>query len=127
MESVPKDAGSPWTGFTWEKTLYPDPPAFLKALHDKGLVVSLNNHPHDGIRYFEDTYKQVCEHMGRDPKEKLVREDHFRVYLLIQISQYGSTVATANLWTPTSTSCARHGKTKGVTFGGSIGSRVAML
>lgn len=59
--------GSGWTGYTWNRALFPDPPAFLEALHDKGLRVTLNVHPADGVRAFEDAYPAMCAALGRDP------------------------------------------------------------
>lgn len=59
-----------WTGYTWNKELFPDPDAFLKELKDRGMKVSLNVHPADGIRYWEDQYEEVAKFMGIDPKSK---------------------------------------------------------
>lgn len=58
--------GSGWTGFTWNRELFPDPPAFLKKLHDRGLRVTLNLHPADGIRAYEDAYPVIAQHMKVD-------------------------------------------------------------
>jgi alpha-glucosidase (family GH31 glycosyl hydrolase) len=65
--SVPPEHGSGWTGYSWEPTLFPDPPAFLRALHDRGLRTTLNLHPADGVRAFEDAYSRVAEAVGVDP------------------------------------------------------------
>ncbi|KRF23771.1 glycoside hydrolase family 31 protein [Phycicoccus sp. Soil803] len=59
--------GVGWTGYSWNKDLFPDPPAFLAELHRRGLAVTLNVHPADGVRAFEDAYPQVAEDMGVDP------------------------------------------------------------
>ena len=59
--------GSGWTGYTWNRQLFPDPPAFLDALHAQGKQVTLNVHPADGVRAFEDAYGAVCEALSRDP------------------------------------------------------------
>ena len=59
--------GSGWTGYTWNRDLFPDPPAFLDWLHAHGLRVTLNVHPADGVRAFEKAYPQVAEAMGIDP------------------------------------------------------------
>ena len=40
---------SGWTGYTWNKELFPDPERFLLALHEKGLYTTLNLHPATGI------------------------------------------------------------------------------
>ena len=42
--------GSGWTGYTWNKKFFPDPERFMKWLHDKGMKVTLNLHPADGVR-----------------------------------------------------------------------------
>ncbi|KAF2679011.1 glycoside hydrolase family 31 protein [Lentithecium fluviatile CBS 122367] len=59
-----------WTGYTWNKKLFPDPDAFLKKLHDRNLRVTLNLHPADGIRYWENQYEEVAKYLGIDPKSK---------------------------------------------------------
>ena len=58
---------SGWTGYTWNRDLFPDPPAFLAWLHEHGLKVSLNIHPADGIRRHEDCYPEVARRLGIDP------------------------------------------------------------
>ena len=42
-----------WTGYTWNKLLFPDPDAFLKKLHAEGLKTTLNLHPASGIQPWE--------------------------------------------------------------------------
>ncbi len=59
--------GSGWTGYSWNTDLFPDPPAFLSWLHDHGLKVSLNVHPADGVRAYEDRYAAFAARMGIDP------------------------------------------------------------
>ncbi len=63
--------GHGWTGYSWNRELFPDPEAFLAALHERGLATSLNVHPADGIRAFEDAYPRVSELLGRDPADEL--------------------------------------------------------
>ena len=58
--------GSGWTGYTWNKELFPDPPAFMDWLHQHHLKVTLNVHPADGVRAFEEAYRPMAEAMGRD-------------------------------------------------------------
>jgi hypothetical protein len=58
-----------WTGYTWNRELFPDPPAFLRWVHDKGLRVTLNLHPALGIQPFEEVYPRFAEAMGADPDE----------------------------------------------------------
>ena len=60
--------GSGWTGYTWNKDFFPDPEGFMKWLHDRNMHVTLNLHPADGIRAFEDAYPEMAQAMGIDPK-----------------------------------------------------------
>ena len=60
--------GTGWTGYSWNKDLFPDHKRFLKMLHDNGLAVTLNLHPADGVRAFEDMYGDVARDMGIDPE-----------------------------------------------------------
>lgn len=38
-------------------------------LHEKGLRVTLNVHPADGVRAFEDPYLAIAAEMGMDPEK----------------------------------------------------------
>lgn len=49
----------------WDKNLFPNHVDFLKQLHDRDLKVSLNIHPADGVRSFEEPYVKMCEAVGR--------------------------------------------------------------
>ena len=65
-----------WTGYSWNKNLFPDYKAFLAGLKSRGLKVTLNLHPADGVRYFEDMYEEMATAMGVDPaSEKMVEFD----------------------------------------------------
>jgi len=57
-----------WTGYTWNRELFPDPLAFLKWVHEKGLRVTLNLHPAEGVQQFEEIYPRFAEAMGIDPE-----------------------------------------------------------
>ncbi len=63
--------GSGWTGYTWNTDLFPDPKQFLADLHDRGLAVSLNVHPAEGIHAHEASYANVAERMGIDPASEM--------------------------------------------------------
>ena len=56
-----------WTGYTWNKLLFPDPGAFLQHIHDEGLKVTLNLHPASGIEPWEQAYPAMARAMGIDP------------------------------------------------------------
>lgn len=64
LTKVPERFGSGWTGYSWNKDFFPDPERFLTKLHEKGLKTTLNVHPADGIRAFEDSYPQVADTLG---------------------------------------------------------------
>ena len=61
------NTSSGWTGFSWNKALFPDPDILLKILHSKGLHISLNLHPAEGIYPHEDKYQELAERVGVDP------------------------------------------------------------
>lgn len=61
---------SGWTGYSWNKELFPDHKAFLKTLHDRGLKVTLNLHPADGVRWFEEKYAEFAKAMDLNRAEK---------------------------------------------------------
>jgi alpha-glucosidase (family GH31 glycosyl hydrolase) len=44
---------SGWTGYTWNRDLFPDPEGLLGYLHQKNLHVALNLHPAEGIHPHE--------------------------------------------------------------------------
>jgi alpha-glucosidase (family GH31 glycosyl hydrolase) len=70
LVDIPPGYGSGWTGYTWNRELFPDPSAFLDELNDRGLRVTLNVHPADGMRAYEEQYKRVAEYLGYDPESK---------------------------------------------------------
>lgn len=59
--------GSGWTGYTWDRELFPDPAAFLADVHARGLRVTLNVHPADGVGPHEEAYAAMCAALGLDP------------------------------------------------------------
>lgn len=59
-----------WTGYSWNRELFPDPEGFLKWVHERGLRATLNLHPADGVQPYEDVYAQFAAAMGVDPASK---------------------------------------------------------
>jgi alpha-glucosidase len=59
-----------WSGYTWNKTLFPDPGDFLARLHAEGLKVTLNLHPASGVEPWEKAYPAMARAMGIDPATK---------------------------------------------------------
>jgi alpha-glucosidase len=56
-----------WTGYTWNKLLFPQPEQFLDHLHEEGLKTTLNLHPKGGVQPWEDAYPAMAKAMGIDP------------------------------------------------------------
>lgn len=66
-----KDEGSKgWSGYTWNKKLFPNYEQFLKDLHERGLAVTLNLHPADGIAFYDEMYVRCCNRLGLDYTKK---------------------------------------------------------
>lgn len=66
----PKDIKNGWTGYSWNTRLFPDYKAFLQWLKEQDLKITVNLHPADGVRFFEDMYEDFARYMGVDPKTK---------------------------------------------------------
>jgi len=62
--------GDGWTGYTWERELFPDHIYFLRWLHENGYKTVLNLHPSSGVRWFEDKYPEMAKAVGIDPATK---------------------------------------------------------
>ncbi|KAJ5548929.1 hypothetical protein N7513_006163 [Penicillium frequentans] len=65
-ERVRKAGVTGWTGYTWNKELFPNPKAFLSELHDRGLHISLNDHPADGVQSYEESYEEMAVALNHD-------------------------------------------------------------
>jgi alpha-glucosidase (family GH31 glycosyl hydrolase) len=59
-----------WSGYTWNKLLFPDPGDLLKKMHEQGLKATLNLHPASGIQPWEEAYPAMARAMGIDPATK---------------------------------------------------------
>lgn len=59
-----------WTGYSWNKELFPDYKGFLKFLKDHNLRTSLNLHPAQGVGCHEDMYEEMARACGIDPATK---------------------------------------------------------
>jgi alpha-glucosidase (family GH31 glycosyl hydrolase) len=80
-----------WTGYTWNRELFPDPAAMIDWLHKKDLRVALNLHPADGVWPHEEVYEKFANCMGisQERREKkpipfditdpLFTENYFRL------------------------------------------------
>lgn len=59
-----------WTGYSWNTQLFPDHRELLTWLKDRGFHVTLNVHPSQGIRPYEDCYDAMALAMGQDPAQR---------------------------------------------------------
>ncbi len=50
-----------WTGYTWQKELFPNPQNFLKWVKKENLKTALNLHPASGIQPYEAAYKDFVK------------------------------------------------------------------
>ena len=71
-----------WTGYTWNRELFPDPEGFIDELHQRNLKTGLNLHPAEGIHNHEAKYDVMAQHMGIDPESKApvpfsIADSHF--------------------------------------------------
>jgi alpha-glucosidase (family GH31 glycosyl hydrolase) len=57
-----------WTGYTWNRAYFPDPPAFLSWCASRGLKTTLNLHPASGIQPHEEAYPAMARAMGVVPE-----------------------------------------------------------
>jgi len=53
-----------WTGYTWNRSLFPDPAKFLAWLRGQQLKVTLNLHPASGVSPDEARYSAFAKAMG---------------------------------------------------------------
>ncbi len=58
--------GKGWTGYTWNKELFPDPEGMMKTIHENGMHFSLNVHPADGVKAHEEMYTEMAKELGVD-------------------------------------------------------------
>lgn len=66
----PADIKSGWTGYSWNTHLFPNYKELLKWLKSQDLKITVNLHPADGVRFFEDRYSDFAKYMGVDPNSK---------------------------------------------------------
>lgn len=55
-----------WTGYTWNRDLFPDPEGFLKEIHAMQFKTALNLHPATGILPYDECYPRfVKDYLSR--------------------------------------------------------------
>lgn len=99
---IPKKYGSGWTGYTWNRELFPNPAAFLKNLKNRNYHITLNLHPADGIRPFEDAYEDMARALDIDMEnEQFIEfnpmdEEFMRAYF--ELVLYPNEVMGVDFW-----------------------------
>ncbi|MBZ0318605.1 MAG: glycoside hydrolase family 31 protein [Anaerolineae bacterium] len=68
--TVTNNGSTGWTGYTWNRELFPDPNGLIEFFHRKGLKTALNLHPAEGIHNHEAQYPEMARRMGIDPTTK---------------------------------------------------------
>ncbi|HEY6915631.1 MAG TPA: glycoside hydrolase family 31 protein [Paludibacter sp.] len=53
-----------WTGWTWNKALFPDPQGFINWLHQQNLKTTLNLHPADGVGRYEENFSKLASDLN---------------------------------------------------------------
>ncbi len=61
------NTSSGWTGYTWNRDLFPEPKKLIAWLHEHGLKTALNLHPASGIHPHEIQYAQMARALGIEP------------------------------------------------------------
>lgn len=59
-----------WTGYTWNRELFPDYKGFLNFLKDHKLKTALNLHPAQGVGCHEEMYREMALACGVDPETR---------------------------------------------------------
>ncbi len=58
-----------WTGYSWNRSQFPDPEALISEFKADGIAVTLNDHPADGVRPHEDCWTGFAEELGLNPQK----------------------------------------------------------
>ncbi|MDP2173346.1 MAG: glycoside hydrolase family 31 protein [Candidatus Cloacimonadaceae bacterium] len=58
-----------FSGYTWNKELFPDPQRFLAEMHERGIRIALNLHPASGISKDEEHYADFARLYGKKPSK----------------------------------------------------------
>ncbi|TCV93815.1 alpha-glucosidase (family GH31 glycosyl hydrolase) [Luteibacter rhizovicinus] len=61
---------SGWTGYTFNRSLFPDPVAFMRWAHGEQLHVTLNLHPASGVMPHEEKYEAMARQLSWNTSTK---------------------------------------------------------
>ena len=58
-----------WSGWTWNKRLFPHPERLLSDLKNEGIKLTLNLHPADGFASYEEQYGSLAKDLDMHPTD----------------------------------------------------------
>jgi alpha-glucosidase (family GH31 glycosyl hydrolase) len=61
-----------WTGWTWDKTIIPEPEKLIDFMHQRNLKVALNLHPADGVDDDEEYFYDMVRDMHAKADTKVI-------------------------------------------------------
>ncbi|MDE7396810.1 MAG: alpha-xylosidase, partial [Muribaculum sp.] len=53
-----------WTGYTWNTDIFPEPAEMLKFIKDNNLQITMNLHPAEGVKNYEEKYDALKAYLG---------------------------------------------------------------
>ncbi|WP_299216604.1 glycoside hydrolase family 31 protein [uncultured Aquimarina sp.] len=59
-----------WTGYTWNKALFPEPSKFIEWTNQEKLKTALNLHPASGVAPLESQYEDFAKNYGFDTTKR---------------------------------------------------------
>ena len=73
-----------WTGYSWDPDYFPNPKELLSWLRKRGIKITLNLHPADGVYDFEDAFPDMLREMGLTREELPdLEKHHYPLYELM--------------------------------------------
>lgn len=69
-----------WTGYTWNKELFPNPEKLLGWMENKSIKNALNIHANSGILPFEECYPRMVKALGLDTTKNTDYDRKFAKY-----------------------------------------------
>jgi len=60
-----------WTGYTFNKSLFPNYKEFLKLANKRNVKIGLNLHPASGVRFWEECYVDMAKANGINPESRI--------------------------------------------------------
>lgn len=106
-DNVEKESDG-WTGYTWNKRLFPNPSQFISWVHARDIGTALNLHPAGKIHAHEQNYERFAEYMGAsalatrspipfDPTDPMVASAYFAT-LIRPLEEDNGELAKCSWW-----------------------------